>query len=201
MKKIFDLCGTPYVDDSADLPPTGEYFAIMTDYNAQIFFIDEVQDTILLIEYLLISCESFRVYIFTETYSMDLKNPRFAKLYSYLQKLFSDDELTFEENLCPTIEKIRLGWDFLGGHAYPIVSEREYLYNPFKEAEYTNKVDEILNRARDLLNASEGTPFDSLESHEEKSSPGEEMNPLGEENAREEDSDLMVKTVEVNDET
>ena len=171
MIRLFDLCGTSYADDTAVLPPIGDYYAIMSDYNAQIFFIDEVQHTILVIEYLLVSCESMKVYEFTETYDTHFDNPRFSQLNAYLQKLFSEDELDFEENLTPTFERIKLRWEFLGGYAYPIISEREYLFNPYKEEEYTNRIDEILNKARDMLNASEVTPFDSLEEQEEKTPP------------------------------
>lgn len=201
MVKLLNLSSTPYVDDTAVLHPTGEYFAILTDYNAQIFFIDEAQETILILKYLLISCDSYCVYNFTETHTMDLHNPRFTKLYAYLQKLFSEDELDFEKNLVPTFEKIKLRWEFLGCYAYLIISEREYLFNPYKEEERSHRIDEILSKARDLLNASDETPFASLEAQTEKSPPGDEMIPLVEENAREEASNLMEKTMEVNNET
>ena len=153
MKKLFDLLNPPFIDDMTVLLPVGEYYSVMINYNAQILFIDEVQHTLLLIEYLLISCESFCVYNFTETYSTDLKNPRFAKLYTYLQQLFSEEELTFEDNIVTTFEKVRLDWEFLGGQAYPIIHDREYLFNPYKEAEYSDKVDNILSKARAMFSA------------------------------------------------
>ena len=118
---------------------------------------------------MLISCESYCVYTFTETYSLDLQNPRFVKLKAYLQKLFSKDELDVEENLTPTFEKIKLSWEFLGGYAYPIIVDREYLYNPFKENEFTNKIDEIFRRSRDMFEKSQMNSSLCIDDQDKKS--------------------------------
>lgn len=207
MIRLFDLCGTSYADDTAVLPPLGDYYAIMSDYNAQIFFIDEVQHTILVIKYLLVSCESMKVYEFTETYDTHFDNPRFSQLNAYLQKLFLEDELDFEENLTPTFEKIKLHWEFLGGYAYPIVVSREYIFNPWKEEEYRNKIDDILSKSRDMLKNSQLSSSPCIMDQDNNSPPGEENLSLAETKSREEVSNYLMSTatalntMEVTDET
>ena len=129
MIQLFDILQNPFVNNDAILPPVGEYYALITNFNTSISFMGDIQYTILKIDYLLMSLDEHDVYKFTETYTPSYDNPRFEKLYSYLKQHFAEDEIDCinEDTLNFTVEKVTIDLDYLGGQAYPIITHRELI--------------------------------------------------------------------------
>ena len=128
----------PFVEKDAVLPPIGEYYALIIDFDTVGSFLEDYFCTTLRIDYLLISLDEKNTYRFTETYIPDLDNPRFAELYRYLNQYFTEDEIDCmnEEIISFAVERVTLDWEFLGSQAYPIITKRELISRqPAREEE------------------------------------------------------------------
>ena len=133
MIKILDLLQQPLVTPNSIVPPIGEYISIIQNFNSMITFIDEIQVSVLVIDYWLIDTNTRETYNFSETYSLK-NNPRAEKLYKYLHEHVDEDKIFFETELIGMLEEVKLDWDFLAGQAHPIISERKFIYLPEPEA-------------------------------------------------------------------
>ena len=129
MIKILDLLQQPLVAPNSIVPPIGEYISIVQNFDSIITFLNESQVAVLVIDYLLIDTNTRETYNFSETYSLK-NNPRAEKLYKYLHEHVDEDKIFFETELIGMLEEVKLDWDFLGGEAHPIISERKFIYLP-----------------------------------------------------------------------
>lgn len=119
----------PFVDKDAVLPPIGQYYSLITNFDTVGFFLEDDFYSILTIDYLLISLDEKNTYRFTETYIPSWNNPRYTALHRSLNKYFTEDEIDCmnEDIVNFAVERVTLDWEFLGGHAYPIITNRELI--------------------------------------------------------------------------
>lgn len=132
MKQIFDLFKQPLVAPNSIVPPIGKYISIIRNFNTIITFINEIQESILVVEYLLLNTSNCETFTFSETYSLS-NNPRTEKLYAYLYEHVDAEKVFLETELNGMVEEVTLDYDYLGGYVHPIISERKFIYLPDPE--------------------------------------------------------------------
>ncbi len=129
MLELLDAGHEPFVEKDAVLPPVGEYYALITNFDTVGSFLEDDYCTTLIIDYLLISLDEKNTYRFTETYIPSWNNPRYTELYRSLNRYFTEDEIDCinEDIINFAVERVTLDWEFLGGQAYPIITNRELI--------------------------------------------------------------------------
>lgn len=127
MKQIFEsYLGDPVIEDYTQLPEPGVYFSIITDaYGVGITPSFKRDDGCFIVKYKLLSEKDFSESTFVETYYPDSDCPRSKEFFSYLSKHFPC--VGEDDAYIGTREKLEICWDIVGGIAYPIVKNREFI--------------------------------------------------------------------------
>lgn len=127
MLKIFDsYLGDPIIDDYVHFPDPGEYYSIITDaFGVGITPSFKKDDGCFIVKYKLLNVKDFSESTFVETYYPDSDCPRSKEFFSYLSKHFP--YVGEDDAYIGTREKLEIRWDIVGGVAYPVVKNREFV--------------------------------------------------------------------------
>ena len=143
MLQIYDsYSGTPILDGDVQFPDPGVYYSIITDaYGTGITPSFKKNDGCFIVKYRLLNSKDFSVSTFTETYYPDSDCPRSKEFFSYLSKRFPC--VGEDDAYIGTREKLEISWDIVGGVAYPVVKNREFIgYGKLYSENYLNTEDE-----------------------------------------------------------
>lgn len=143
MLPIYESCsGNRIIDCDVQFPDPGVYYSIMTDaYGVGITPSFKKGDGCFIVKYKLLSEKDFSESIFVETYYPDMSNPRGDEFFDYLSEHFPC--VGESDAYIGTREKLEICYDIVGGVAYPVVKNREFIgYGKIYSENYLNTEDE-----------------------------------------------------------
>ena len=117
----------------------GEYYSIIEDiYMTGIYPSFEKDDGCYIVKYKLVSAETLEESMFIETYYPNQSTPRSDLFFDYLYEHFPC--VGEDDAYIGTREKLWISLDIVGGHAYPVVSKREFVdYSKSYKENYLNE--------------------------------------------------------------
>ena len=126
MKELRDYYSNELIVDFTDeLPPAGEYYSIVVDFNYV-----PVDETLgcFVFKYKLADCTTLNTYNFTEAYYCGGHNPKTKDLCNYFIK--HGIEYKYKNQLVGLREKVFVSLDYLGSMEHPIICDRTLIAKP-----------------------------------------------------------------------